>query len=136
MPLHDTITHAGAVVFRDVPRGLEYLVVTSSRGEEWVLPKGHVEHGEMPESAAKRELREEAGIIAEIVVPLGTMAYDKPDENVRAAFFLMRYIGVTEPAEHRRIRWLPFEEAQRLLSFDDAKELLQKAEHYLSEATR
>jgi 8-oxo-dGTP pyrophosphatase MutT (NUDIX family) len=130
----DRITHAGAVVYRGEWNRPEYLLVSSSRGGEWVLPKGHVESGETLEAAAKRELQEEAGIIAETVQPLTTIAYEKPDEKARAAFFLMRFIGPTKPAERREIQWLPFDGACRLLSFDDSKKVLRKADRWLRQA--
>lgn len=121
-------THAGAVVFRDAGNGCEYLVVESSRGGEWVLPKGHVEENETVEDAALREVREEAAFTAEIVTSLGAVAYLKGDEEVRASFFLARAGEPIAPSEKRAVRWLPYDAARDLLSFDDAREVLSRGE--------
>jgi 8-oxo-dGTP pyrophosphatase MutT (NUDIX family) len=55
-------THAGAVAFRETSVGREYLVISSSSGNEWVLPKGHIEEAESIPDAALRELMEESGV--------------------------------------------------------------------------
>jgi ADP-ribose pyrophosphatase YjhB (NUDIX family) len=60
---------AGGVVLN--PNG-EVLVV-SQHGTSWSLPKGHIESGEDPLSAAKREIYEESGIRElELVRDLGS----------------------------------------------------------------
>lgn len=38
------------------------ILVVSQHGTSWSLPKGHIEEGEDPLAAARREIREEAGI--------------------------------------------------------------------------
>ena len=53
---------AGGAVLND--RG-ELLMI--SLRERWDLPKGHIEAGEEPSVAALREVREETGIVAELV---------------------------------------------------------------------
>lgn len=59
-------TSAGGVVVRRVRGALHVALLKTRhvRGDVWVLPKGHVEHGtgETSERAAVREVREELGI--------------------------------------------------------------------------
>lgn len=62
---------AGALVFVDG----RVLVLRRNDREEWVFPKGHLEAGELPEQAAIREVREEAGIEVRLLGPLGSTEY-------------------------------------------------------------
>lgn len=59
-------TSAGGVVIRRIKGRwhVALLKIRHTRGEVWVLPKGHVEHhrGETRDVAAVREVREELGI--------------------------------------------------------------------------
>src|SRR5262245_12351117 len=120
MPRSSRPTHAGGVVYRDSRRGPEYLVVTSSGGGGWVMPKGHVEKGESCEETALREVEEEAGVVAEIVAPLDVLHYTKGKERIRVAFFLMRSLGRRPSRERRRRRWLPAAMAASRLAFTNA----------------
>lgn len=42
---------------------------------EWIFPKGHLEPGETPEQAARRETTEETGLEVRIIAPLGATEY-------------------------------------------------------------
>ena len=121
------ITHAGAVVFRKNRDRTLYLIVSSSDGAHWVLPKGHIEPGESPEMAVLRELKEEAGVIGEIIGRLSLQRFEKYEEEVIAQYFLVREIESTKALEKRLIRWEDERSALRLLSFEDAREIFQKA---------
>ena len=125
-------THAGAVVFReralvdrdDRDRQVLYLVVSSSDGLNWVLPKGHVDPGETPEIAALRELEEEAGVVGEIVAPLSVRYFKRGAKEAEVQYFLVRETGSTESIEDRTIRWEAETAALELLSFPEAREAL------------
>jgi 8-oxo-dGTP pyrophosphatase MutT (NUDIX family) len=125
-------THAGAVVFReraladrdDRDRQVLYLVVSSSDGLNWVLPKGHIDPGETPEIAALRELEEEAGVVGEIVAPLSVRYFKRGAKEADVQYFLVRETGATESIEDRTIRWEEETAALELLSFPEACEAL------------
>ena len=99
-------THAGGVVFRVNQQGeREYLVIHPNLPQtdeekaagvpkkvdvtQRVFPKGHIEIGESHGDAALREVREEAGIIARIVCPLGMITYEPGEDEKRVKFYLM-----------------------------------------------
>ena len=124
----EELTHAGGVVRRQGDDGPAFLIVRASRPPyEWVLPKGHIESGETPEQAARREVLEEAGVDAEVVMPIGDEAFDVDATPVRVRFFLMRYLQAGTASERREIRWCPPDEAERLLAFDSAREMVRRA---------
>jgi bis(5'-nucleosidyl)-tetraphosphatase len=121
-------SHAGGVVARTVDGQCEYLLVEARRSRgEWVLPKGHIEPGETPEAAAVREVQEESGVRAEVVARAGESEYALDGQPVRIIFFLMRYQGEAGRQEDRAHVWRRYEDALRLLRFDDARRVLMQA---------
>ena len=67
--MREEVSSGGVVIF-----GNAILLLRKYNGD-WVLPKGKVEPGEELEDAAKREVREEAGVKAEIIKYLGEIHY-------------------------------------------------------------
>ncbi|HWC25042.1 MAG TPA: NUDIX hydrolase [Solirubrobacteraceae bacterium] len=102
------------------------------------LPKGHPDGGESPAEAALREVREEAGVEAEVVDSLGEVRYWYQRSGRRIAkvveFFLLRYLsGDVDDHDHEveHARWMPADEAARTLSYAGEREMVRKALSHL-----
>ncbi|MHC4443979.1 MAG: NUDIX hydrolase [Planctomycetota bacterium] len=126
--MEPSYTHAGGVVIKFEGEDRSYLIVRSSTNpKHWVFPKGHIDPGESAESAALREVREEAGVQAEILSALGAVEFTRADETIRVLYFAMRYESSVEADEDRAIKWCSYQEAMETLSFDDSRKILEKA---------
>jgi 8-oxo-dGTP pyrophosphatase MutT (NUDIX family) len=98
------------------------------------LPKGHPEDGESPGEAALREVREEAGVVARLIEPLGDVRYWYTREGRRIAkvvsFFLLDYVS-GEVDDHdlevEHARWMPLEQAARELTYAGEREMAARA---------
>jgi 8-oxo-dGTP pyrophosphatase MutT (NUDIX family) len=140
-------TCAGGVVYRRVTGRVE-IAVAIERDRLRGLPntrlaKGHVEAGEPLEAAALREVREELGIVAEIVAPLGSVAYtfreDQVDVSKIVHFYLMRATGgETLPldGEMQHVYWCPIETAVAELTFDTEQRIARRARAAIADTER
>ena len=127
---------AGGVLVRLV-RGRPLVAAIRPQGKPagvWALPKGLVDPGESPAETAVREVREETGVGGRLVEKLGDVkyVYSRGGERIFkiVSFYLLRAgrgrIG--EIDERMRIevaeaRWLPLEEAPRLLAYRGEREM-------------
>lgn len=121
-------THAGGIVVRrDGPEPRFLLVTARLQPQQWVLPKGHIEPGETPEQTAVREVKEEAGVDASIVEPIGSLKFAGRQGDVHSVFFLMEFLA-EGPLEERRHRvWMSLADARRAVPYGDAQHLLARA---------
>ena len=127
---------AGGVVFNDAH---EVVVIVPTRraangSRVLALPKGHPDGAESPAEAALREVREEAGVDAEVVESLGEVRYWYQRGGRRIAkvveFFLLRYVsGHVDDHDHEveNARWIPAEEAAETLTYDGEREMVRRA---------
>lgn len=137
---------AGGVTFRARPgRGFEVAIIRTHEGR-WQLPKGWVEDGEPHEATARREVREEAGVDAEVVVPLDSIEYwyvnryetEPVRVHKRVHFFLLRYLGDStedHDDEVTEARWVEIGEAERMLDFKDERRIVGQAREALERAS-
>jgi len=131
---------AGGVVVRRL-RGRWWLAAIRPAGKPertWALPKGLIAPGGSGEETALREVAEETGIEGVSLGKLGDVRYVYTWEGERVfkvvSFFLVRYrrgrIGEL-PSEHAHevaeARWLPLDEAPKLLAYKGEREMAAKA---------
>jgi 8-oxo-dGTP pyrophosphatase MutT (NUDIX family) len=131
---------AGGVLVRTI-RGRPMFAAIRPRGKPkgvWALPKGQIDPGEQAAETAVREVREETGVEGRLVAKLGDSRYVFMWHGERVfkvvSFFLLRAgrgrIGEIEEAmrvEVAEARWLPLEEAARLLAYGGEREMAARA---------
>ncbi len=137
-----TATSAGGIVVRyesDQP----WLVVGSRRrerdGRTWTLPKGTPDAGETREQTAIREVEEETGLKVLITGPLDSIEYWFVQSGTRihktVHYYLMEPVGGDlERHDHEfdEVRWIPFDHAATMLTFETERALVARAAKLLA----
>ena len=122
-------------------RGRWWLAAIRPNGKPegvWALPKGLIDAGESGAATAVREVAEETGLAGTLVEKLGDVryVYSRGGERIFkvVSFFLLRYrggrIGALPPGmelEVAEARWLPLDDAPRLLAYGGEREMAEKA---------
>ncbi|WP_297853560.1 NUDIX hydrolase [Meiothermus sp.] len=134
------VTSAGGVVLRERAggKGLEVLLIAIKDGRVWSLPKGQVEPGERYYQTALREVREETGIEAKVLAPLGSIRYHFTvrDDGIQTTVtkevhhFLMSYVaGKPRPQQEEvdAVAWFPVPEALKRLSHQNERDAVLRA---------
>lgn len=128
----------GIVVFREVENQRLYLLLHYPGGH-WDFAKGHVEKNEDEMTTAKRELEEETGI-TDIQLTEGfreRMHYYFRYKNTLSSKDVIYFAGKTQQEnikisdEHQNHDWLPYDQAKEKLTFDNAKNMIEKVEKFL-----
>ena len=131
---------AGGVLVRRM-RGRWYVAAIRPGGKPaglWALPKGGIGPAEDPGATALREVEEETGAHGRLDRKLGDVRYVYTWDGERifkvVSFFLVRWsggrIGEIAPefaVEVAEVRWLPLEDAPRLLAYGGERDMAAKA---------
>ncbi len=134
---------AGCVIFRRGPAGPEVALIRPTNRNTWALPKGLLDKGEPPETAASREAQEETGLEGKILQKIDTIKYsytatwENPPVRVFkiVTFYLMEQTGgdvSRHDWEVETVEWFPIDDAIRNVSYSSEKAILRKAREMLS----
>ena len=127
---------AGMIVYN--PKLKKFLLLEYS--SHWGFVKGNIEAGEDEEKAARRELKEETGIdkfkfIKDFKERINYF-YKKDGNRVykEVVFFLVftddENVRISE--EHKSYKWCDYEEAYKLVKFKNTREILKKADEFIT----
>ncbi len=105
-------------------------MVTSRSGRRWVFPKGQIDPGHTPGSAALLEAWEEAGLVGTLdPEPIGNYVYEKLGRHHHVLLFSMRVIEVRDVWPERGLRdraWVSVEDAIDRVAEPVLQELLRR----------
>ena len=128
-------------------RGRSWLAAVRPRGKRegtWALPKGQIDAGESAAETALREGFEETGVRPRLDSKLGDVRYVYTWDGERifkvVSFFLARAVGGRigdlpsgMEVEVAEARWLPLEDAPRLLAYNGEREMAERAIERIAE---
>jgi 8-oxo-dGTP pyrophosphatase MutT (NUDIX family) len=131
---------AGAVLVRRM-RGRTWSAAIRPQGRPegiWALPKGLIDEGETPAQTALREAFEETGLQGRLGAKLGDVRYVYTWQGERVfkivSFYLVHAtggrIGVLPAGMEREVaeaRWLPLDDAPRLLAYGGERQMARRA---------
>lgn len=133
---------AGALIFRKEGDSVLFLLVYSLRNKIWGFPKGHMEAGEAEKDTAKREIKEETcleeisfieGFREEIIYT--TISKKPPFKGQpiekHSIYYLCQANTDFIQVDNKEIsdyRWLTAKDADKLLLFENLKNILKKAQ--------
>ena len=120
--------------------GRPFVCAVRPKPDVLALPKGHPDNGESSIEAARREVREETGLVAEPVEKLGDVRYWYVWQGERVlkivSFFLFRYrSGSVRDHDHEveSAEWIPLAEAPSRLAYKGEREMAELALSRLQE---
>ncbi|MGP4017961.1 NUDIX hydrolase [Saccharopolyspora sp. 5N708] len=127
----EPIRAAGAVLWRPGPDGTEVALVHRLRYDDWSLPKGKLDAGELPAHAAVREVAEETGFSCVLSRFLTQVNYSVPESDGHRAAKVVDYFtasvreGAFAPnSEVDELRWLGIDQARGWLSYSQDVDVL------------
>ena len=124
---------AGVILFNKTEE-IQFLVLKYPSGH-WDFVKGNIEEGEEEEETARRELFEETGI-NNMNIKKGfnqKVEYNYYKKNNKVHKIVSYYLAETEQKEvklsfeHLDYKWVNYDDLMKLITFDNSKDILKKA---------
>jgi 8-oxo-dGTP diphosphatase len=141
-----TITQysAGGVAYRKENNRVEIALIKTSVQGRWQLPKGGANAGEDLPTAALREVREETGIVTDLLCILDRIEFwYAANVNTRrtryhkyVTFYLMKYRSgsvLDHDNEVIEARWVEINAAIAMLSFESERQVVRAAQQAIVE---
>lgn len=131
-----------------------FLLIQHQAGH-WAFPKGHADPGESPAETARREFEEETGIsdFQMLEEPIFTESYSfvkhekaiektghysvaKPGEIIeKTVIYFLGFVNsmevVLQEEEVQNFAWLAYEDAIKLITFDENRKMFERVKEYL-----
>lgn len=126
---------AGGIIFRPNPKNgneIQILLLQDSKGR-WTIPKGHIEEGETPREAAKREIAEETGLTnVKVMDWVGKINFRYRRERslvlMTTEIFLVEALGDSSKVKPEKwmtnLAWLSSQDALDKIEYEDIQKLI------------
>jgi 8-oxo-dGTP pyrophosphatase MutT (NUDIX family)/RimJ/RimL family protein N-acetyltransferase len=127
----------GSVIYRNKYGFTEFILVKSEKDDHWGFPKGHMEENENEIDTAQREAYEETGLNIKIVD-----GFREETKYFISTYVLKKvayFIGISndtavkiQTEEIDDYKWLVYEDAMKLLTYESDKNVLKSAQQFLN----
>lgn len=126
----DVFAQAGAIPYRMADNTIEVLLISTSSGKHFTIPKGLIDPGFSATETALNESYEEAGIYGRLLTPvIGTYGFKKWGGRCEVEVFVLEVTRILDrwPEEWKRRRiWTEFRQAARQVKYPGLGALILK----------
>lgn len=126
----------GAIVYFLDSHEPQFLLIQHKKGQHWSFPKGHVENNETEEETARREIKEETGLVVSLNTHFRQIINFSPQAGVmkEVVYFLAEAPTkqvLCQDEEVIQYAWLSYESALQQVTYEDDYQLLQAAYSFM-----
>jgi len=139
MTTTERIEAAGGVIVDLSKNKPRYLLIHRPRYDDWSMPKGKLNKGEKHRDAALREVKEETGLVCDVLAKLSPVSYITPNGRPkRVKYWLMqaRSGSFAPNDEVDAVTWVKRGQAMSLLTHVHDQALLVEAHILVKELRR